>query len=43
MDVEQALKDLKDDLVKVHAELAELRSRLARLESERVEAAADQV
>ncbi len=34
---------VKDELTKLHGEIGELRARLTRLESERVEAAADQV
>lgn len=33
---------VKDELTKLHGEINELRARLTRLESERVEAAADQ-
>lgn len=40
---EMARDAVKDDLTKLHAEVAELRSRLARLEAERAEAAADSV
>ena len=34
---------LRDELTKIHTELAELRSRVATLEAERVEASAEQV
>ena len=40
---ELAREAVKDELGKVHTELAELRSRVAVLESERVQASADQV
>lgn len=40
---EMARDAVKDDLTKLHTEVAELRSRLARLEAERAEAAADSV
>ncbi len=40
---EIAREALKDDLTKLHAEIAELRSRVAVLESERARAAADSV
>lgn len=38
---EIAREAVKDDLTKLHTEVAELRSRLARLEQERAQAAAD--
>ena len=38
---EIAREAVKDDLAKLHAEVAELRSRLARLEQERAQAAAE--
>ncbi|HWW61101.1 MAG TPA: hypothetical protein VN181_07030 [Thermoanaerobaculia bacterium] len=34
---------VKDELTKLHGEIGELRARLTRLESERVEAAADSI
>lgn len=40
---EMARDAVKDDLTKLHTEIAELRNRLARLEQERAEAAADSV
>ena len=40
---ELAREALKDDLTKLHQEIAELRSRVAVLESERAEAAAESV
>ncbi len=38
---EIAREAVKDDLTKLHTEIGELRSRLARLEQERAQAAAD--
>ena len=40
---EFAREALKDELTKLHAEIADLRNRVATLESERVRAAADSV
>jgi polyhydroxyalkanoate synthesis regulator phasin len=40
---EVAREAVKEDFTKLHAEVAELRARLTRLESERVEAAAERV
>jgi len=40
---EFAREALKDELTKLHQEVAELRARVAVLESERVQASADQV
>lgn len=40
---ELAREALKDELAKLHTEIAELRSRVAVLEAERVQASADQV
>ena len=38
-----AREALKDDLARIHSELSELRSRVAVLEAERVQASAEQV
>lgn len=38
---EMAREAVKDELTKLHTEVADLRARVARLESERVQAAAD--
>jgi hypothetical protein len=40
---EFAREAIKDELAKLHQEIAELRARMAVLESERVQASADQV
>jgi hypothetical protein len=40
---EFAREAIKDDLTKLHAEIADLRNRIATLEAERVRAAADSV
>jgi hypothetical protein len=40
---EFAREAIKDDLTKLHAEIADLRNRIAMLEAERVRAAADSV
>jgi len=40
---ELAREAIKDELAKLHQEIAELRARVAVLESERVQASADQV
>lgn len=40
---EMAREAVKDDLTKLHAEIGELRSRLALLEQERAQAAADAI
>jgi hypothetical protein len=40
---EFAREAIKDDLTKLHAEIADLRNRVATLEAERVRAAADSV
>lgn len=42
-DFETLLKDVKEDLAKLQQEVAEMRARLARLEEERAQAAADSV
>jgi uncharacterized protein YPO0396 len=40
---ELAREAIKDDLMKLHAEVADLRSRMATLEAERVQAAAESI